>query len=62
MDLLGLILVVGAVLVLLLLGMLVLESAVKLHLAWRFRKVVENACQYPDCLQLRCHDDRENGG
>jgi hypothetical protein len=50
MSLLGLLLVVGAVLVLLLLGMLVLESFVKLRLAWQFRKVVENGCQYPDCL------------
>jgi hypothetical protein len=50
MDLLGLFLVVGALLVLLLLGMLVLESALKLRLAWRFRKVVDSACMYPECI------------
>jgi hypothetical protein len=47
MELLGFFLVVGALLILLLLGMLVLESAVKLRLAWKFRKTVENACLYP---------------
>jgi hypothetical protein len=50
MELFGFFLVVGALLLLLLLGMLVLESALKLRLAWKFRKTVENACQYPDCL------------
>jgi hypothetical protein len=50
MELFGLLLVVGALLVLMLLGLLVLESFVKLRLAWRFRDVVDNACQYPECL------------
>jgi hypothetical protein len=50
MELLGFFLVVGALLILLLLGMLVLESALKLRLAWKFRKTIENACQYPECL------------
>jgi hypothetical protein len=50
MDLLGLFLVVAALLVLLLLGMLVLESALKLRMAWQFRKVVENGCRYPECV------------
>lgn len=56
MDLLGLFLVVAALLVLLLLGMLVLESFVKLRLAWRFRDAVDNVCRYPDCLIAR-HPD-----
>jgi hypothetical protein len=59
MELLGLFLVVGALLILLLLGMLVLESAVKLRLAWKFRKTVENACLYPDCLLRPRPDGRE---
>jgi len=50
MDLLGLFLVVAAVLILLLLGMLVCESALKLRLAWKFRKAVESACVYPECV------------
>jgi hypothetical protein len=50
MDLLGLFLVVGALLILLLLAMLVLESMVKLRLAWHFRKAVDSACMYPECL------------
>ena len=50
MDLFGLFLVAGAFLVLLLLAMLVLESALKLRMAWRFRRVVENGCMYPECV------------
>jgi hypothetical protein len=50
MELLGFLLVVASLLILVLLGLLVCESALKLRLAWKFRKTVENACQYPDCL------------
>lgn len=58
MSIAGFILVTGGILVLLLLGMLLLESAMKLHLAWRFRGVVDNACRYPDCL-LTCSQTDE---
>jgi hypothetical protein len=59
MELLGFFLVVGALLILLLLGLLVCESAVKLRLAWKFRNTVENACQYPDCLLQPRPGERE---
>lgn len=59
MEFLGLFLVVGALLILLLLAMLVLESAVKLRLAWRFRKTIETACMYPECLLRPRPDEAE---
>ena len=59
MTLFGLFLFLGAVLVLLLLGMLVLESFVKLRLAWRFRGIVENGCMYPECIAPDCPKNGE---
>ena len=59
MDLFGLFLVVAALLILLLLGMLVLEEALKLRLAWRFRNVVDNGCAYPECITRPRPDGRE---
>jgi hypothetical protein len=59
MELFGLFLVVAALLILLLLGMLVCESALKLRLAWRFRGVVENACRYPECITRPRPDEVE---
>jgi len=59
MELFGLFLVVASLLILVLLGMLVLESWLKLRLAWRFRKTVENACMYPECITRPRPDGRE---
>jgi hypothetical protein len=50
MDPLGIFLVTAAFLILVLLALLVLESLLKLRVAWKFRKVVYDACAYPDCL------------
>jgi hypothetical protein len=59
MELFGLFLVVTSLLLLVLLAMLVIESALKLRLAWRFRKVVENACVYPECITRQRPDAPE---
>lgn len=59
MGLFGLLLLIAALLILLLLGMLVLESALKLRLAWRFRDVLDNACRYPECVTRPRPDGRE---
>jgi hypothetical protein len=59
MDLFGLLLVTGALLILLLLAMLVLESLLKLRLAWKFRKAVDSACMYPECITRPRPERRE---